>query len=239
MSTQNVSNALATTAPHSLWSWPPWALLWAFCALLGGCYSPDVGKTMYLCEDAVGNCPDGTSCVNGVCVVPGQALDGSSSGDMQTPDMAPTGGCTKPGGTYIGFLGADTWACPGKGSLPTLCAVGYSGCKNGIPVDTAACYKLPGFFLADIVGQRDLSNPDPNLASCKAPKPSEGVLWFGCGANTALPSVARFMRGPSCSSLSGPVDCVVSQVIPCFAVTSFAALVSNQAHHGAICCKNP
>jgi hypothetical protein len=120
---------------------------------LFACFSPDLSKRTLRC-DLENPCPDGLSCVSGLC---GQSdgIDASSS-DQAPPDMKAMGPsrCAAGGGTSLGAA----WACPALlgGTNPPAsqrCAAGSIPCTNASGIDLAGCKTLPGFFVANYVGR--------------------------------------------------------------------------------------
>jgi FG-GAP-like repeat len=77
-------------------------------ACLTACYQPTVASCQYTCGEGSA-CPDGQSCMGGLCVAPGDTCSGSSGGS-DAPDV-PTG-LSPAAGVYTGSYLASTSLMP-------------------------------------------------------------------------------------------------------------------------------
>jgi hypothetical protein len=123
--------------------------------LFVACLRPDPSLIRQTCS-AGEPCPDGQSCVEGICTSPLSDLamptmdaEPSDLAQAPPPDSAMVTGCAKAGGRN---LGARAAACPGAfvaGGAAQQCASGWALCVTAAKVDLAAATGLGGFYAAE------------------------------------------------------------------------------------------
>lgn len=177
-------------------------------SLLGACYGPDLSGVKYTCGPINPICPEGLSCTDGLCQLPGKSggKDLGPSGNI--PDgSTPVAGCRSGSGYKVG----SAYACPGAFSpaapASQLCARGLQLCTNSSGVDFALCKTLPGFYAAVRI-HRDPGQPvDPATFACGSPNGPQLRMFAGCGRTEAsmifdLPSAVQ-----QCSTFNQAIDC--------------------------------
>jgi hypothetical protein len=118
-------------------------------------------------------------------------------------DLSPPYGCTVPDGKPVGA----SWACPvtlqkGQGAS-TICASGFSLCKDASRIDQAACKALSGFYFADIFDSYDGSLTN---APCTTRAGTRPTFW-GCGRiNITAPAIV-FQMPKQCAGFERAIDC--------------------------------
>jgi hypothetical protein len=78
--------------------------------ILAGCFQPNPDAVKILCTSEPGQCPEGQSCVMGICSQADMAAsltDAATDAATASPDMAIPAGCTNPGAKLI----PDSAAC--------------------------------------------------------------------------------------------------------------------------------
>lgn len=177
-----------------------WLCLIGFAA---SCYSPDLTGVRYTCDTANPYCPDGLTCVGGICQLPGG--DSGDGGIGPAPDGgAAISGCRSGTGTKVG----TAFACPGRfnnnvfDSVPTAsqrCADGYKLCTDSVGIDLSACQNLSGFFASQVPVHRE----NQTMLVCGAASGNQSRLFAGCGraTNTVL------SLSPACTGFDQALDC--------------------------------
>lgn len=171
-----------------------------FLLALSACFNPDLSRVTLTCVAGRDICPDNLVCTGGICVDPNADLSASLADLLPAgPDLAPIAGCS----TGTGYpVGDAVVACPGSfkaGEAASLCAAGYAPCVSAPRLDTAACKKLQGFFIANVVGRYPTAK---NLAAVVCTGNDFYRVVFGCGNPIAGRTAAT-----SCGSFSQLVDC--------------------------------
>lgn len=200
---------------------------WRFLLILPlftvSCFSPDPTKRTLRC-DGENPCPDGLSCVNGLCGEAG--TDGSTNNsDLGDVDLKPNANsrCADKHGTQVGAA----WACPATfgGSNPVAsarCAAGSVPCSNGAGIDFTRCKMLPGFFASTYVGR----HTNGATVTCMFPNGnSRGI--FGCGTGAAT-------QGNACSGFDQALICATSSDWVC--QDQLDQTRNNNASNGVLCC---
>ncbi len=172
-------------------------LLFVPLSLLFGCFAPDLTGTMLMC-DSSHFCPDGYSCIAGVCKLGSggnpTGSDGGSGGSS---------GCADGMGSDVSASAASpAWACPGtyQASSDTsknatkLCASGYDLCTAADTVNQNSCNNLGGFFLANVVVRWQNFREE-----CGTAGNNQVAGFAGCGkaiyGSTNIPSCGGFQKG--------------------------------------------
>ena len=148
---------------------------------LVACFSrPSDGEIPVRC-DADNPCPQGSTCVAGLCSGTGPGADlgvpgwgcasGPSSGQLLTTPPA-----------------APVYACPGafaQGQARTLCSTGWQVCTTRDPIPPATCTGFkPGFMIADAPAAFS------TMYRCQLTSLDER-LFMGCGDCTIEPCYQR------------------------------------------------
>lgn len=205
--------------------------------LLSGCFAPDLSKAMLLCDGVSRFCPEGFSCVKGVCSQGGEVVsDGGSVSDIAAlVDLGKPSGCRDGQGTDTSGNGI-VFACAGTfeaSSDPTksasrLCAVSWKLCTSGAGVSGALCSGLDGFFLAEVPARATLPS-----TGCGAARAGESPGLAGCGKAVsgvyAVPSCAGFRSALFAGGGSG-----LSVSLP-YALDGASANITPS--NGVLCCK--
>lgn len=200
---------------------------------IAACYSPDLSNVHYTCDETNPYCPDGQDCIGGTCQAPGSAA---------TTQPAPDGGVAGSGCRYGGGtdLGGGVFACPGLfnsklDAIPLasqLCADAYAICKTPGSADINRCKSLPGFFAADVLGNRIGNNVDANSMVC-APSTSRGAqpVWSGCGRTSKNEIVEK-----TCGGWPEALDCYAVKTWQCYG-DAIDNSENTNARDGVLCCK--
>lgn len=227
-----------------------------FAALaLFACYSPNLSGVRFSCtgDGLPDDCPSGYSCVQSVCVLPGEPPGGTSDGGMTMTDggapadggasLGKALGCTSMSGYDIAKdpVGTPAFACPGtfQGNSSTnaysLCATGYRICPDANTLDLNKCTApgIQGFFIANKRGEHSSST-----VACGGQGNLDDDHWFGCGNPSGI--VALTPPGP-CFGFSSARDCVnmTGSEFNCRDDNdrSIDEVSSTNPVHGVLCCK--
>ena len=157
-------------------------------ALLFGCFNPDLTAATLICDPGH-FCPDGYSCIDGLCK-PGTGgfQTGADGGivDMTAPVVS---GCSDGKGSDVSSSSTKpAWACSGTYQASTdgtknadrLCAVGFAVCTMADTVSQNTCNNVSGFFLADVPVRFQNFN-----SSCGVPGGGQTPAWAGRGKSTS------------------------------------------------------
>lgn len=199
-------------------------------AFLFGCFSADLSETVLLCDPSR-PCPEGYSCVNQKCQIPGD-----SSADMSVA----VAGCKDGTGKNVSTNGANViWACPGKFSAgkpanaSSLCATGWSLCKSGASLDKSICKASAGFFVADVPVKRPENKWD--VYSCGNAVGKEGPGFSGCGKNVYGDWV---IDSQTCNDFNqGRFDTNGEFRVSGSNLSLDQAVTSSNSNDGVLCCK--
>ena len=204
--------------------------------MMAGCFAPDLSKAMLLCDGVSRFCPDGLSCVQGVCRESGAAAsDGGSMDAAAVADLVQVvTGCRDGKGADVSGSGA-VFACPGAFEAspdPTknaarLCAPSYKPCVSAAAVGGSLCAALEGFFLADVPARAALPN-----TSCGATRAGESPGLAGCGK-----AVTGVYAVPSCAGFSRALFAVGPSGIAVSAPYSLESATNITNTNGVLCCK--
>lgn len=236
-----------------------------FAALaLFACYSPNLSGVRFNCAgDGLPNdCPSGYSCVQGVCLLPGEQpgdlpdagmtlSDGSMTipPDGGAPDgsgmMPRAAGCTSMMGYDIAKdpVGAPVFACPGafqgtgSSNATTQCASGYRVCQDANTIDLIKCSAsgLQGFFIANRRGEHNSAGAN---VSCSPQGNVTDDHWAGCGSTSGIGLIT-----PSSPCYGFPYgrDCVntTASEFNCRGDDDrpLEEVISTNPVHGVLCCK--
>lgn len=202
-------------------------------ALLFGCFNPDLTTATLIC-DASHFCPDGYSCIDGLCRLgPGDNPQPGTDGGMTV-----ISGCADGKGADVSSsVTKPAWACPGTyqadkdntKNADRLCAAGYAICTNADSVNQSACGNVNGFFLADVPVRFQNFN-----SSCGVAGGGQTPAWGGCGKSTGstsnISACSGFMRAM--------YDFNNSQLKINSPFTPLAGSTQNDAgSNGVLCCK--
>lgn len=174
-----------------------------------GCYNPDLSGVHYTCDDKNPYCPDGLTCVGGVCrgkagVDASGGVDGAGPPADMSPAPAdmwgvqgPAVGCKSGTGYQIS---ASAAACPGVfANDPSMsaCAPGWSTCTQN-PLPPSVCKQRMIFgaqacFIGAVRAQ-DRSNPTDSQSMIQS--------WAGADANSY-----RYILG--CGACIGWADAAI------------------------------
>lgn len=211
------------------------------CIVLVSCFSPDLSNVMFRCTEEDAQCQPGYICQAPWCVpVDSTAADMSLVSDLQSasdlavaPDML--SGCAGGGGYRLGLA----WACPGTygpaDKKPvTLCGPGYGHClssKHFTLQDLQDCRKLPGFYLAVVMGSYQ---SDVNLGICASITYPNKVI-YGCGnqaraQDTSL-RCSGFAQVFDCTYRTTQITCPSGAQIP-----NLDTVISKDPQDGILCC---
>ena len=202
-------------------------------ALLFGCFNPDLTTATLIC-DASHFCPDGYSCIDGLCRLgPGDNPQPGTDGGMTV-----VSGCADGKGADVSSsVTKPAWACPGTyqadkdntKNADRLCAAGYAICTSADMVSQSACGNVNGFFLADVPVRFQNFN-----SSCGVAGGGQTPAWGGCGKSTGstsnISACSGFMRAM--------YDFNNSQLKINSPFTPLAGSTQNDASgNGVLCCK--
>jgi hypothetical protein len=222
---------------------PVLALLWLLS--LAGCFNPNLDSYMYLCSVANPCCPDGYTCVDGLCR--------RTDAGITTP--APSGvalGCASGQGYPVGAdtlnLGTRVWACAGTFSpsgppASSLCSATYKPCDSGlqVAVDANLCQFPPGcpipmaFFVANVAAHHARGMPVDPVTSCGAATvPGDVNLWMGCGT----PGHDYVLQvGSGCQRLGQAIDCgAPDSSLQCSTESTLDQITNTDPNNGVLCC---
>lgn len=219
------------------------ALLSVLYGFLASCFSPDLTNVMFKCSEENSQCLAGYVCRAPWCVpidAPIEDMSGSAAADQSMPaDLASVpdmfSGCAGGGGYRVGLA----WACPGTygpaDKKPvTLCGPGYGHClssKHFTLQDLQDCRKLPGFYLAVVLGSYQ---SDVNLGIC-ASITYPNKLIYGCGnqaraQDTSL-RCSGFAQVFDCTYRTTQITCPAGAQIP-----NLDTVISKDPQDGILCC---
>ena len=219
------------------------ALLSVLYGFLASCFSPDLSNVMFKCSEQDSQCPPGNVCRAPWCVpidAPIEDMSGSAAADQSMPaDLASLpdmfSGCAGGGGYRVGLA----WACPGTygpaDKKPvTLCGPGYGHClssKHFTIQDLQDCRKLPGFYLAVVMGSYQ---SDVNLGICASITYPNKVI-YGCGnqaraQDTSL-RCSGFAQVFDCTYRTTQITCPAGAQIP-----NLDTVISKDPQDGILCC---
>jgi hypothetical protein len=214
-------------------------IMFAPIALLFGCFNPDLTAASLNC-DTSHFCPDGYSCIAGLCKLGTTGNNGDMAGGGGNPDLTPNmSGCADGAGSDVSSgSGKPAYACPGTysaGSDPTknaarLCAVGWDICTIADTINQNTCNNLGGFFLANVAVH---SQGGSNFCGAVGGG-GQMAAWAGCGKS--IYSVSQITAcsgfGKAMFDLSGNNLSINQPYQPLTTTTS------NQANtNGVLCCK--
>lgn len=174
------------------------------CALLGGCYSPDLSGVQFTCDSNNPICPDGLLCVSNVCRKSGVITDTDMGG---SDGMMSVTGCRSGRGYKVG----SAFACPGAFS-PTmtasqLCGSGLQICQNSNGIDITACRALPGFFAAVRIHRDGGTTVNTGTIACGGPNGNQVRMYAGCG-RMQQDTIYDLPGGvQQCSTFPQAIDC--------------------------------
>ena len=177
---------------------------------LSACFNPDLSRVILTCTGGSDACPEGRVCSDGICVYPSTDL-AAPAADLQPPgpDLASVAGCSSGTGYPVG----EAFACPRSfkaGEAPTLCAAGYAPCVSAFRLDAAACKKLQGFFIANVVGRYPTAN---NQAAVVCTGNDFYRVVYGCGnpiaGRTAATACGFFSQFIDCEDRSSDFKCPI------------------------------
>ncbi len=204
-------------------------------ALLFGCFNPDLTAATLICDPGH-FCPDGYSCIDGVCKpgTGGFQTDGGGIVDMTTT----MSGCSDGKGSEVSSSSVKpAWACPGTyqasgdstKNADRLCAVGFAICTLADTVSQNSCNNVNGFFLADVPVRFQNFN-----SSCGVSGGGQTPAWAGCGKSTG--NVANIS---ACGGFGKAMyDFNNTQLKINSPFTPLAATTQNDAtSNGVLCCK--
>lgn len=189
--------------------------------LVPSCFNADTSNTTILCPNGE-QCPEGTTCLAGVCTASGSDAGLSDQGSDGMPDQMSISGC-KPGLTATAV--GQAFACSGSfsaGGASDQCASGWRLCGQLTQVDAAACAGLGGFFVAD---QPAYWLGTMSSEACGGA--SSNQLFYGCGRDgrAGTSKCGGFLSvidlGTSFTSSNGSV----------------ARLANSRSDYGALCCR--
>jgi len=206
-----------------------WLCLIGFAA---SCYSPDLTGVRYTCDTAAPYCPDGLTCMGGICQLPGE--DSGDGGVAPAPDGgASISGCRSGMGTKVG----TAFACPGRfnnlfDSVPSAsqrCADGYQICTDSMGIDLAACRNLSGFFASQVPVRRE----NQTTLACGTPTGKQDRLLAGCGrTDNSVMSLS-----PACTGFDQALDCALtSNQWSCDTKGSLDNVTQKNDFDGVLCC---
>lgn len=202
--------------------------LWlASLALIAGCYSPDLSGVKYTCTASDPICPDGTTCVNNVCTLPGEP----------DPGPMPVAGCSGTGRK----VSETVFACSGtfaKGGAAALCSANYAICTKLPDKPTIeSCNKIDGgFFVTEVKAWRNRFE-GPEQAACENNSMGRDRLLFaGCGNPNVSSNISRPMT--ACQPATLGVDCttVSASQWECGPDRAASSWVNKVASDGVLCC---
>lgn len=203
--------------------------------LLVGCFAPDLTATQLLCDESH-FCPDGFSCIAGICQL------GSGSGGTDGGGGSLTSGCADGKGTDVsGGTVKPAWACPGTyqadgdrtKNAARLCAAGYDICTTAATINQSTCNNLNGFFLAN----SPVRAQGTNNTACTTAATTGGqtAAWAGCGKTIysvgSAPDCGGFTR--AMYDLAGNGLRINSPFSPLAGTTQ-----NDSSTNGVLCCKN-
>ena len=206
-------------------------------AMLFGCFNPDLTAASLICDPSH-FCPDGYSCINGLCAT---GSVGGGDGGTTAVDMTTTmSGCSDGAGSDVSSgTGKPAWACPGTYQASSdntknatrLCASGFDICAAADTVNQNTCNSLGGFFLANVSVRFQGGS-----GSCGVSSGSGGqtAAWAGCGK-----MIYTVGSAPSCNGFNRAMydfngnNLSINQPYQPLTTTT-----SNQAgSNGVLCCK--
>lgn len=202
--------------------------------LLVGCFAPDLTATQLLCDESH-FCPDGFSCIAGICQL------GSGSGGTDGGGGSLTSGCADGKGTDVsGGTVKPAWACPGTyqadgdrtKNAARLCAAGYDICTTAATINQSTCNNVNGFFLADVTVRFQ-----GITGSCGTASGNQVAAWAGCGkSNSSIGSLG----GQGCSNFTKAMyDWNNQQLDINSPFSPLAGTTQNDSStNGVLCCKN-
>lgn len=219
--------------------------------VLLGCYSPNLSGVRFNCtgDGQPDDCPSGYTCVQSLCLLPGETPGGSTSDGGVTPQ--PDGGGMPPAkavgcASMTGYdvakdsAGAPAFACPGtfsgtaSSNAYTLCAGGYTICGNANTIDLAKCNgtAVQGFYIARVLGEHK------STVSCGTQSGLTEDYWAGCGNTSKIQPInipqpcSGFSLGRDCDNGGGSsFNCHGDDERPIEGITSTDPV------HGVLCCK--
>lgn len=210
-----------------------------------GCFHPDLSQVTVTCSEDSPPCPDGMACQDGIC-----RRQAGDDGSTEMSDAGVDAAGPPVDAAVVGCLGGGTrvgtaWACPGvfkKGEAATLCAAGFSVCKDATGVDTTACNRVDGFFVSQSLGKSEFRicrNIDPLNFICGAAPPGyDNRMRFGCG-NLVQPYVLQNCQ-QQCGSFDRTLDCTGSGAdYQCSTSNSIGDDANLTTFIGVLCCPGP
>lgn len=203
--------------------------------LYAGCFNPNLAAAKFKC-DTSHFCPEGLSCVEGVCSdkAAGESDGGSNDAAAVADLVQVVTGCRDGKGADVSGSGA-VFACPGAFEAspdPTknaarLCAPSYKPCVSAAAVGGFLCAALDGFFLADVSARAALPN-----TSCGAARAGESPGLAGCGK-----AVTGVYAVPSCAGFRSALFAVGPSGIAVSAPYSLESATNITNTNGVLCCK--
>lgn len=199
-------------------------------SLLVGCFDPDLTTAQLLC-DSSHFCPDGFSCIAGICQM------GSGSGSSDGGVLANSGCSDGKGSDVSGSVAKPAWACPGTyqaladatKNATRLCAAGFSICTMADTINLSTCNNVNGFYLADVPARFGFGN-----SSCGTAGNNQSAAWAGCGKSTS--NINNIMCGNFTKAM---VDWQNQQLDINSPFSPLATTTQNDAStNGVLCCKN-
>ncbi len=201
-------------------------------AFLCSCYSPNLSGVTYTCDDLNPYCPDGLTCIGGVCRLPGV----DAGGNTLMPDaLMSAAGCH----SGMGFVVGTAFACPGtfdgqKTLASQLCAAGYHICTNATGIDQTTCRTLSGFFAAQVQMHRDAKSLDPMTFACGPAMMMQLRLISGCGRMTA--NDVFDVTKQACSGFDQALDCILDNAWNCDTAMMLDMAQQSNPGDGVLCC---
>lgn len=208
-------------------------------AVLFGCFNPDLTAASLIC-DSSHFCPDGYSCIDGLCK-PGTGGfqtggDGGGIVDMTTT----ASGCSDAAGSDVSSgTGKPAWACPGTyqssgdntKNAARLCASGFDLCAAADTINQNNCNNLGGFFLANVAVH---SQGGSGLCGASNGTGGQTAAWAGCGK-----MVFSVGSAPTCNGFGRAMfDFNGNNLSISSPYQPLTTTTSNQANtNGVLCCK--
>lgn len=205
--------------------------IFLFSIFLFGCFAPDLTATQLLCDESH-FCPDGFSCIAGICQM------GSGGGGTGSDGGVSSSGCADGKGSDVSSSVKSSWACPGTyqangdntKNAARLCAAGYSICTSAEAVNLSTCNNVNGFYLADVPVRFQSFN-----SSCGIAGNNQTPAWAGCGKSTS--SVSNI---GGCNNFAKAMYDFNNQQLDINSPFSpLAGTTQNDSSsNGVLCCKN-
>lgn len=208
-----------------------------FLVAVVGCFDP--GPAPLRCSEAQPGCPDGLTCVNGVCQERTGSADAAVSVDLAVvdlspPDMTEVSGCASGAGFKIGSGGC--WGCAGTfdaiKKASGLCANGFMPPINADKIADADCVKVAnGFYFSALYGATHSTFADLNFSQCGFFTMGQNG-FFGCGTAESSGVVNPVA---ACSGFRPFIQCRTTNGVLC--LKEYLDGISNsRATNGVICC---